>query len=237
MNNQEAHARLKSILQELPTGVVARATNAEWFNKANAMIERLKHPNDGAALLHANALFSGGMSAKAIQAMSDLVMKNIARLDLDLPLEAQGAFIGVGNAMDALASVTQILQQATASVRIIDPYMDEATPRKFAIMAAENISIELLADAANVKPNLAPTLGPWRQQYGALRPIEARLTAARTLHDRLIIIDGATVYSVTQSLKDIAARSPASIIKVDGETAALKIPAYDAMWATANVIP
>jgi hypothetical protein len=64
----------------------------------------------------------------------------------------------------------------------------------------------------------------------ATRPLEIRLAPARSLHDRLIIVDGAQAWTLTQSLKDFAARSPATIVKVDGETAGLKICAYDAIW-------
>ncbi|MGR6730291.1 hypothetical protein, partial [Aeromonas veronii] len=77
--------------------------------------------------------------------------------------------------------------------------------------------IELLADDATAKPTLAPATARFKQQFGVTRPIEARLASGRSLHDRLIIVDGATVYTVTQSFNALAARSPASIVRIDGD--------------------
>jgi hypothetical protein len=53
------------------------------------------------------------------------------------------------------------------------------------------------------------------------------------LHDRLIIVDGAQVWVLTQSLNAFVVRSPATIVRVDGETAALKIKAKD-IWDKAK---
>jgi hypothetical protein len=54
------------------------------------------------------------------------------------------------------------------------------------------------------------------------------------LHDRLIIVDGAQVWVLTQSLNAFVVRSPATIVRVDGETAALKIKAYQDIWDKAK---
>jgi hypothetical protein len=54
------------------------------------------------------------------------------------------------------------------------------------------------------------------------------------LHDRLIIVDWSQVWTLTQSLKDFAARSPASVIRVDGDLARLKIDAYEQLWTAAQ---
>jgi len=57
----------------------------------------------------------------------------------------------------------------------------------------------------------------------------------KTLHDRAIFVDKAKAWTLTQSLKDFAKRSPAEIVRAD-DTAALKIAAYEAIWATSKVI-
>jgi hypothetical protein len=74
----------------------------------------------------------------------------------------------------------------------------------------------------------------WAAQHGPKRPIEARATAPRLLHDRLIVVDDAKVWNVSQSFKDLAARSPASITVAPAEVASLKISAYADMWAAAT---
>ena len=73
----------------------------------------------------------------------------------------------------------------------------------------------------------------WQQQYASTRPLTVKLAAPRSLHDRLIIIDGSTVYVSTQSLNALAVRSPASIMRADPEMAQLKIEAYQLIWDNA----
>jgi hypothetical protein len=71
-------------------------------------------------------------------------------------------------------------------------------------------------------------------QYGTPRPLEERLTPARSLHDRLLVVDGTSVWTFGQSLNAIAVRAPTSLVRVDSETAALKVAAYSDMWAAAT---
>jgi hypothetical protein len=66
----------------------------------------------------------------------------------------------------------------------------------------------------------------------AIRPIS--LAPAKTLHDRLIIVDEAIVWLLGQSFNKLAERSHTSIVRVDTETAALKIRAYTKEWEAAT---
>jgi hypothetical protein len=63
-----------------------------------------------------------------------------------------------------------------------------------------------------------------------------RLTAARTPHDRLIFADRSKVWSLTQSLKDFAARSPALAQRLDPGAAQLKIDFYEGVWTLATPV-
>ena len=74
----------------------------------------------------------------------------------------------------------------------------------------------------------------WAQQYGNLRPLTAKLAPARTLHDRVIIVDGEAAYISTQSLNAIAAKAPAAIVPTDVELARLKAQAYEQIWRAAT---
>ena len=112
--------------------------------------------------------------------------------------------------------------------------MDEKALMDFAPLAAAGVAIRLLADEKDHKPTLRPAQQRWLTQYGASRPVEVRLAAHRILHDRLIIVDDTDTRVLTQSLNSFAARSPASIVRVDDETSALKIAAYAAIWAASS---
>jgi hypothetical protein len=154
--------------------------------------------------------------------------------ELNAPASVKGSFIPARNAFDAMMGVGKVLGSATKAALIVDPYMDAKALEVFVLLAPEGVAVQLLVDQASHKPSLKPAVNAWIAQYGAVRPIEARLSPPRTLHDRLIVVDGAAVWVLTQSLKDLAARSPATIVRVDQDTAALKIPAYEAMWQAAT---
>jgi hypothetical protein len=180
------------------------------------------------------SLSKSTMQLSAAQDLGVIVRRALAKAELKAPATAQGSFIPAGNVFDAMAAIGKILGGATRDVLIVDPYMDERALTDFAPLVPEHVAIRLLSDLDSVKPTLRPAAARWAAQYGTSRPLAAKLAPARTLHDRLIAIDGATVWVLTQSLNAFATRSPASIVRVDDETANLKIAAYQAMWGHAT---
>ena len=99
----------------------------------------------------------------------------------------------------------------------------------------EGVPLRLLADANDHKATLQPAAQKWITQYGTNRPLSVRLAPAKSLHDRAIFINRHEAWTITQSLKDLAKRAPAEIVRVD-TIAALKLDAYEAIWAAASVI-
>ena len=160
--------------------------------------------------------------------------KALAIAEQSAPQSAQGAFVPVGNSFDAFAAIARILGAAKSDVLIVDPYMDDSVLTDFATSVPETIPLRLLSDHATSKPSLVPASTRWSTQYSN-RPLQVRLAPARALHDRAIFIDGTQAWTVTQSLKDLAKRSPAEIVRAD-DTAVLKIAAYEQIWNTARVL-
>ena len=114
--------------------------------------------------------------------------------------------------------------------------MDGKALTDFMPSATKGVQLRVLSDEASVKPTLVPAAERWGRQFGGSRPLEVRLAPARSLHDRLIVVDEGEAWSLTQSLKDFANRAHGSILKVDPETAVLKIGAYIDHWKAARSI-
>jgi hypothetical protein len=133
-----------------------------------------------------------------------------------------------------MAAIGKVLQTATRDVLIVDPYMDEKALTDFAPLTQETVAIRLLADQHSHKPTLRPAQQRWTSQYVASRPLSVRLALARVLHDRLIIVDEAQTWVLTQSLNAFAARSPAAVVRADDETSTLKQDAYSVIWDAAT---
>ena len=162
------------------------------------------------------------------------MFRALAVAELSAPASVSGTFIAAGNEFDALAAFGKVAERAKATLLVVDPYMDAKSLTDFAPLAREGVRILLLADQHYCKPTLKPAAQRWKSQFGVTRPLEVRLAPAQTLHDRLIVVDATEVWLFTQSLNAIASRSPASIVRSEGEAAALKIGAYAGIWDAAS---
>ena len=118
-------------------------------------------------------------------------------------------------------------------ILVVDPYMDETLLTEFGKAVPEGCSLRLLADEKAGKPSLLTAASRWTKQYGPKRPLQVRLALPRVLHDRAIFIDGSVAWTLSQSIKDFAKRSPAEIIRAD-DVAAMKIAAYEAIWSASK---
>lgn len=157
----------------------------------------------------------------------------LAKAELQAPAELQGAFIAAGNAFDAFAAVGKALGTATADVFIVDPYADAKVLTDYAVLAPESVSVRVLAGKSYNKA-LKPAAEHCQQQM--TQPLEVRLGTPGSLHDRLILIDGKTVFVLGQSFKDLAARAHTSLVRMPPDAGKLKIEAYELMWSSATSI-
>jgi hypothetical protein len=210
-----------------------------WLGRAAAMVEAGGTPADSEAFAIAmDAVIGENNSFKhgqAVDKVRSILFRTFARVESKAPSNLQGSYIPAGNAFDALSVISRVFATARAELLVVDPYADEKLLRDFAPLAAEGVHLKILSDTSYVKPSFKPACDRWLQQFNN-RPLEARLTPARQLHDRLIIIDDKEVWIVTQSFKDLAERAPASVTRFESESADLKLNSYRAMWATAQPI-
>ena len=207
-----------------------------WLGRADALVMRYGSPAQQIDWKLAKINFQTSEGVWALEKMRGVLYALLAAAELEAPASAQGAFIPAGNGFDAFAALSKVLKAATRDVLIVDPYMDEAALTEFACAVPENVPLRLMADKAYCKSTLRPAADRWVQQYGTARPLMARLAPQKSLHDRAVFIDHAVAWTLTQSLKDFAKRSPAEIVRADEDTSALKIIAYEDIWASAAVI-
>ena len=234
MNEAELYYAIGNLIGAQPDHVDTHSV-MRWLGKAAALADRVD-VLEAAGITSATSLLAMNGTSPTVDKVNAMLYRMLAKAELNAPVSQQGSFIAAGNPLDAMAAIGKVLRSAATSVRIVDPYMDETTLTDFIVLANEGVKIELLADAAYVKPSLAPAVQRAIKQFGSLRPIEARLASSKTLHDRLIQVDYDTVFLVSQSLNGIAARSPASVARADGETTKLKIDAYQAFWNAASPV-
>jgi hypothetical protein len=210
----------------------------QWLARAFALASKVNTTDAGVikeAMGRLGTEYSEVRQAYA-ESVTQALHRSLAVAELSAPATAHGTFIAAGNAFDALAAIGKVLSSATSELLIVDPYTDERVLTDFAVLASENVGLSLLADRKTVKPGLKPAAEAWIKQYGPPRTLDVRLAPERTLHDRLIIVDAKDVWVLTQSFNAFAARAPATIVRTDNETAALKVAAYDAIWRAAPIL-
>ncbi|MBV9883349.1 MAG: hypothetical protein JO276_10100 [Sphingomonadaceae bacterium] len=239
MNEEEKYLHLQMLVEQMPRLVEAGRPNNlprkthQWLGRLEAVIESSENKQVIAALEKSIRGLMGSLESsrrEAAHEIQSILFKALARAELSAPGIAKGTFIAVGNAYDAIRAISDLIKSAKSELFIIDPYMDETVLSDVVILASENLDIRLLSDIATVRPTLKPMIAAWRRQYGPSRPVDARLAPARSLHDRLILVDQTYVWVLTQSLKDLAKRSPATLTMLDPQTAELKLQAYDDIW-------
>ncbi len=240
---QALYVQLGRLVESAPDNLTATPMPIEttkWLARAYALTGLVSTSDAKAIKLAMDELVSSSPSAKSKYDYANSVVQALYRVlaiaELSAPAAVQGAFIPAGNAFDAFAALGKVFSQSTGRLLIVDPYLDEKVLTDFALQAPERVAIQLLADQQSVKASLKPAVARWLAQYGATRPIEAKLSAPRALHDRLIIVDSRDTWDLTQSLNAFAARSPATIVRSGPEQAALKIPYYEGIWASAAAI-
>jgi hypothetical protein len=248
MDPQSLYMQLGRLIETMPDLERSGEYSPEilkWLARAHALVSTQGNAQDiagirtatsNATLYYTGDLADQGPRKSAVKKIVTILYRALALAELDAPTTVRGAFIPAGNSFDAMAAVSRTLSGARHDALIVDPYMDEKALTDFAPLAPEGTIIRLLADQHSHKPTLRPAAERWKSQYGPKRPLVVKLAAGRVLHDRLIIADGTDVWILTQSLKDFAVRSPASIVRADGDAAALKISAYQDIWDSAASI-
>jgi hypothetical protein len=239
MDPEELYIRVGEIVATMPNldadGDLTPETYM-WFGRAGVLVGKALNKVEQMKFEHASERIQVGsfMRESDVGLVRGLVYRALAYAESRAPASARGAFIPAGDAFTALTAVRNVLKIAKRDVFIVDPYMDETALMDFGPLIPERTTVRLLGDKRTRQPSLRPAVERWKREHGDKRPLDARLTPPRALHDRAIFVDGQGAWVLTQSLKDFAGRSPGVIFKVDQAIAELKIPAYEDLWSTAN---
>lgn len=146
----------------------------------------------------------------------------------------KGDVIPPGRHFSALVAFNDLLPTANQDILVIDPYLDEKMLIDFATLELKNVRLRLLACQEQRKASLGLAASRWVRLYSNTGPLEVRLASRGKVHDRLISIDGRQAWSLAKSSKPNPARAPASVLRVEPEVAALKVEAYEDIWANAE---
>lgn len=164
------------------------------------------------------------------------VVTGFAKVELLAPPSAQGAFIPPGDTWNGYAALVRLLQRECSDLLLVDAYIDASLFIDFAPHAVPSKGMRCLTlQGMKYHQALIAAAGKWsRDAISAGKPVELRYAPAGSLHDRLIILDRSEVWLISQSLKDIAKRSPATVTRADDEIGRMKADHYQALWEASS---
>lgn len=205
--------------------------DVRWLAKAEALLSHGGEMVDVSDFRAARAAL--GSYGHDPMAVLRPVMTAYYRVEALCPPSARGVFIPQGDEWGGFAALVELLSTQRGDVLVVDPYLD-AKAYCEVVSVAKATGIRFLAsgiyrEGLNVThaKRIASGDGAVQLRYGK----------KGALHDRLIILDNAEVWLVSQSLKDIAARSPASLSMANEGLARMKVEAYAALWDGADEAP
>ena len=236
MTPEELYFELGRLLAEMPdlaTGPITPEIN-RWLARAGALVESSGSLAEIIQLRVARNEFDGPVRARKAQTIAEIVHRSLAMAEANAPPAVQGAVIAVGDSLDAYKAVRKVLVTAKTDVLFVDPYADAKILADYAVLAPEKLNVRLLADGAGYKPSLKTAAQRWARQLANHRTLMVRLAAANTLHDRLILVDGGTVWILAHSFGSLAKSAHTSLIRMRPEAAARKIAVYAEIWREAQ---
>ena len=237
MDSELLYRQVGRLIETMPNLEAEKLSDADhaWLGRAAALLQQTGNLLDSAEWAGSLVGLEGYSRFDSVRRLKVVLYRVLAAAELKAPAGARGAFIPVGSSFDAFAALAKVIQAAKRDVLIVDPYMDEAVLTEYGTTVPSGATLRLLSDTSKHKSTLLPAANNWAKQYGSSRPLSLRLAAAGLLHDRVIFIDGVTAWTVTQSFKDFAKKSPAEIVRAD-DTASLKIVAYESIWLGSQIV-
>jgi hypothetical protein len=168
---EQLYLQLGKLVKEMPDlahGPITHETNA-WLGRAFALVEQAMGELQAAILMVACQHLNGPLREQNAQTVASYVYQALAKAELEAPARVQGAFIAAGHTLDAYAVVGRVLGMAKQSVLMVDPYADFKIVTEYAVLAPENVAVQILTDATSHKSTLKPAAEKWSQQFGQTR--------------------------------------------------------------------
>lgn len=207
-----------------------------WLGRAEAILAACNLLVDGGSFRSARRSLNTYSHSKS--ELLQPLYNAISHLELKVPSSMQGAFIPPGDTWNGYSALIKLVQVNCNQIFIVDPYLNADIYLHFAphVVALEGLRC-LASKQSQSHAGLVAAKSKWdTDAVSHTRSVEVRYAPEKTLHDRLIIIDSREVWLISQSIKDIAKRSPASVSRAGKDTAYLKAQHYTCLWNQSSLI-
>ena len=229
---EQALALIENLLQNAPPFDPQDDLSGEdlkWLGRGEAILDATGSLNELISFRVARANLGTALHDRS--ALLGCLHTAYSKAELKAPSVAQDAFIPKGDTWNGYAAIVKLLGRECKNVLVVDPYVDSGLFVEFAphVRSTEGLRC-LTAKHKDYHDALVASSLRWNKDKPHGPSAQVRYTNKKALHDRLIIFDKNEVWLVSQSLKDIADRSPASVSRADTDLGLRKAEYWDEMW-------
>jgi hypothetical protein len=220
---------LANAVPDFDTYTPTSRLHLEWLAKGSALIAAW-NPREALGFNNcAEFLATPLMRPGNVGRLMAILHRAIAALEYEVPSLPAQAF-GPGAAYDFFKSFRELLGSATASIFVVDPYLDEKVFDAYISAVKPAVAVRLLGrhQAAALKPAIAAYASQSKQSVEARRSSE--------LHDRVVFVDGRSCWVLGQSINDAAAKKPTYLAPLPQDISELKLADYEEIWSRASAI-
>jgi hypothetical protein len=230
MDNIVLLAEIRATIASMPDFATYTPTSQlhlGWLGKADALLGRWNGIERVPFRMATTQLIVKRLRDFHLGTMLAVLHRAEADLALDVPVSAQQVF-GPGAVYDFLKALRDILGSASASLLIVDPYLDAEIFDTYLATVSPQVMVRLLA--REYGPALKASVPKFVAQTGA----NVAIRIAKPLHDRVVFVDGASCWVLGQSIKDAAKKGPTYVAPLAADAASLKYAVYDSIWGEAT---
>lgn len=236
VSDEELLALLEAAIMEAPEflyGATLGDSELRWLGRAEALIEASDDIPSTVDFRFARK--SIGSYKHSRSALLAPLHAAYARIELRAPKALRGAFIPAGDTWNGFAAIVNVLRNGAEDIFVVDPYLNASFFLDFAPLCQTQSNVRCLtSQRPENHEGLLAAIRHWLAADPKERArVEVRYAPKSALHDRMII-SGSDVWLLSQSIKDIAKRSPASVSKADPELSQMKKDHYSELWLASN---
>lgn len=230
MEPQILLSQIKALLERMPDLEDYSYSSREqmmWLGQAYALVSRWDHLSSIEFKMAWDSLEMYITRKSSIGKIVSILHRAIADLEFKVPSNIEVSF-GAGDVYDFFKALNKVIATAEKSIFIVDPYLDHTVFDHYLNSRQKDVSVRLLVN--NKASDLLPASEKYVEQFGDILQIKK----SKSLHDRVIFIDGYTGWSIGQSIKDAAKAKPTYLVQLPPDVVPAKLANYDDIWIQAN---
>ncbi|MBK6907595.1 MAG: hypothetical protein IPH08_11165 [Rhodocyclaceae bacterium] len=140
-----------------------------------------------------------------------------------------GQIFGPGAVYDFFKALNELVESASKSLFIIDPYMDNGIFDGYLTNLRQGIGTRLLVS------RYAESVRVAAETFRTQRATSVEVRRSSEIHDRVIFIDDAQCWVLGASIKDAAAQKPTYLAPLSSDVIPEKLRIYEALWRAAAI--